>query len=426
MNKILAVLKREYLTRVKKKSFIIFTILGPVLMALLMGLPSAMMMLSPSVQQQMALVDLHGGFAGPLEDAFSEVTLDDGRSRYALELVDPGDQGPTAARQVLNQRVLDGSLDAYLVVEREFDEEGGIKYFSRNISFNEQQRMDSALYKVALDLRLADSDSGLDRGQLRELTRGVEMSVVEVTKSGEEKEKSEAARVIGFVANYLFIFLFYMMFVLWGVAIMRGVIEEKSSRIVEVLLSSLTPFQLMMGKVVGISLVGLTQMVVYALSGAAFLIYGSSQETLGPLLEGLSPTMFIYMILFYVLGYFLYATLYAAVGAVCNTEQEAQQAQMPVILLLIIPLSTVFFFMNNPTSMVAQVVSLIPFFTPFIMMVRINTVTPAFWQIALSVILMIGTNVAMIWLVGKIFRVGILMYGKRPGPMEILRWVRRS
>jgi len=254
----------------------------------------------------------------------------------------------------------------------------------------------------------------------------VEMSVVEVTKGGQEEEKSEEARVIRFAVNYLFMFLFYMMFILWGNNIMRGVIEEKSTRIVEVLLSSVTPFQLMMGKVVGIALVGLTQMGVYALSGVAFLVYGSSQEALGPLLEGLSPAMFGYMVLFYILGYFLFAALYAAVGAVCNTDQEAQQAQMPVIMLLIVPLTTIFYFINNPTSLAAQIVSLIPFFTPFIMMVRINTVTPAFWQIALSIVMLVGTNVVMIWLVGKIFRVGILMYGKRPGPMEILRWIRRS
>ncbi len=426
MNKILAILRREYLIRVKKKSFVIFTILGPVLMALLMGLPSVMMMLSPEIQQQLALVDLNGHFAGPLSEALADITLSDERPRYVLQTVVPGDEGPSAARQELNQRVLDGTLDAYLVVEDEFDEEGGIRYFARNISFNEQQRMDSALYKVVLDLRLAASDSGLDSDELQQLTRKIEMNVVEVAEGGEETEKSEEARVIGFVVNYIFIFLFYMMFVLWGVAIMRGVIEEKSSRIVEVLLSSVTPFQLMMGKVVGIALVGLTQMSVYALSGAAFLFYGSSQETLGPLLEGLSLSMFGYMILFYVLGYFLYATLYAAVGAVCNTDQEAQQAQMPIILILMAVISTVFFFINNPTSMAAQVVSLIPFFTPFIMLVRINTVTPAFWQIALSIVLLIGTNVVMIWLVGKIFRVGILMYGKRPGPLEILRWLRRS
>jgi len=426
MNKILAVLRREYLIRVKKKSFVIFTILGPVLMALLMGLPTVMMMLSPDVQQQLALVDLHGGIQKPLEEVLSEITLGDERPRYLLEPVELGDEGLTAIRQELNQRVLDGSLDAYLVVDREFEEEGGIRYFARSISFNEQQRMDGAIYKVVLDLRLATSDSGLDSDELHQLTRGIELSVVEVVEGGGEKEQSEEARVINFAVNYVFMILFYMMFILWGVTIMRGVIEEKSSRIVEVLLSSVTPFQLMMGKVVGIALVGLTQMTVYAMSGVAFLIYGSSQEKLGPLLEGISLSIFAYMILFYILGYFLYASLYAAVGAVCNTEQEAQQAQMPVILMLIVPLSTVFFFINNPTSMVAQVVSLIPFFTPFIMMVRINTVTPAFWQIALSIVLLIGTNVAVIWLVGKIFRVGILMYGKRPGPMEILRWMRRS
>jgi len=426
MNKILAVLKREYLTRVKKKSFVIFTILGPLLMALLMGLPSVMMMLSPSVQQNLALIDLHGGFAGPLESALAEYTLDDDRPRYLVERIAPGDGGATADRQALNQRVLEGSLDAYLVVNRNFDEEGGIKYFARNIGFNEQQRMDDALYKVVLDLRLEVSDSGLDRDELRQLTRGVEMSVVEVTKTGAEEEKSEGARLISFLVNYLLMFLFYMMFILWGVNIMRGIIEEKSSRIVEVLLSSVTPFQLMVGKVAGLALVGLTQMVVYAISGAAFLVFGSSQQTLGPLLKGLSPAMFGYMLLFFILGYFLYATLYAAVGAVCNTDQEAQQAQFPILILIMLPTFTSFFFINNPTSMAAQIVSLIPFFTPFIMFIRINTVMPAFWQIALSVVLLIGANVAMLWLAGKIFRVGILMYGKRPGPMEIVRWVRRS
>lgn len=426
MNKILAVLKREYLTRVKKKSFVIFTILGPVLMALLMGLPTVMMMVSPAVQQKLALIDLHGGFAAPLEKSLADYTLEDERPRYLLEVVDPGVEGPTAARQALNQRVLDGALDAYLVVNRRFDEEGGIKYYARNISFNEQQRMDGALYKVALDLRLADTDLGIDREELRHLTRGVEMSVVELSETGEEQEKSEEARVVRFAVAYLFIFLFYMMFILWGNNIMRGVIEEKSSRIVEVLLSSVTPFQLMMGKVTGIALVGLTQMGVYALSGVAFMIYGASQQTLGPLLKGVSPALFGYMILFYILGYFLYASLYAAVGAVCNTDQEAQQAQLPVVLMLIIPLSTVFYFINNPTSLAAQVISLVPFFTPFIMLVRIITVFPPIWQVALAVVLMIATNVAMIWLVGKIFRVGILIYGKRPGPMEIMRWVRRS
>jgi ABC-2 type transport system permease protein len=426
MNRILAILKREYLTRVKKKSFVIFTILGPVLMALLMGLPTVMMMLSPDVQQKLAMVDKHGGFAGPFDRALADFTLGDDRPRYLLERIEPGAGDLEEIRRTLNQRVLDGALDAYLVVNQEYDEEGGIKYFARSISFNEQQRMDGALYKVVLDLRLAASDSGLDSDALKNLTREAELSVVEVTEGGEEKEKSEEARLIGFFVNYAFIFLFYLMFVLWGVAIMRGVIEEKSSRIVEVLLSSVTPFQLMMGKVVGISLVSLTQMIVYALSGAAFFIYGSSHQTLRPLLEGLSLSMFGYMILFFVLGYFLYATLYAAVGAICNTDQEAQQAQMPIILLLVAVITTVFFFINNPTSMAAQVVSLIPFFTPFIMMVRTNTVTPPFWQIALSVVLLIGTNVLMVWLAGKIFRVGILMYGKRPGPLEILRWMRRS
>lgn len=211
---------------------------------------------------------------------------------------------------------------------------------------------------------------------------------------------------------------------------MRGVLEEKSNRVMEVLLGSLSPEQLMTGKIVGIGLVGLTQVSFYvvtvqlvrflALNKFGFL-GGLSTEVIG-VLDAFTPFKLFFFLVFFVLGFFMYTALFAAVGAVCNSEQEAQNLQGPVIMCLVIPMVATFFFVTSPDSMIATVVSLIPLFTPMVMFMRISVLTPPAWQIALSLLLLGGT----IWLffraAAKVFRLGILMYGKRPSVREIWRW----
>jgi ABC-2 type transport system permease protein len=215
---------------------------------------------------------------------------------------------------------------------------------------------------------------------------------------------------------------------------MRGILEEKSNRIMEVLLASLTPDELMTGKILGIGLVGLTQLAIYAVTVVPLRLYlssvarsgsaGDSDFDMSSMLDIFSPERLVYFVVFFLLGYLMYTALFAVIGAVCNSEQEAQNLQAPVTWILMIPMIFTFFFVNNPDSKVAVITSMIPIFTPMVMFMRISLLKPPLWQIALSILLMIVTIYLLFRGVAKIFRIGILMYGKRPTIPEIIRWAR--
>jgi len=208
--------------------------------------------------------------------------------------------------------------------------------------------------------------------------------------------------------------ILFMTLLLYGIATMRGILEEKSSRVMEVLLGSVSPGELMTGKIFGIGLVGLTQVAIYAATAGAVRIYlgaqGSSQ-TAG-ILSSFTPGKMTFFLVYFLLGYFMFTALFACIGAVCNSEQEAQNLQTPVTMCLMLPVA----------STISVIASLVPIFTPMVMFMRICVETPPAWQIALSIALSIGA----IWLIlrgaAKVFRIGILMYGKPPTIPEILRW----
>ncbi|MDT8342346.1 MAG: ABC transporter permease [Longimicrobiales bacterium] len=236
-----------------------------------------------------------------------------------------------------------------------------------------------------------------------------------------------------FITAYVGSFLLYIVVLLYAVAVMRSVLEEKTSRIVEVILSSMRPWELMLGKILGVGAVGLTQLAIWIGVGVLFLAAGlpalaaSRPEVLTPevLAEAVPGAGFAALMVTYFLGgYFIYSGLYAAVGASCNTDEEAQHAQMPVVLLLVVPIAFVAPVIQDPTGTLSVVLSFVPFFTPILMFARaaVGGVTP--FEVAASVILMAATVVGVAWVAGRIYRVGILMAGKRPTLPEIWRWVR--
>ena len=217
-----------------------------------------------------------------------------------------------------------------------------------------------------------------------------------------------------------------MAILIYGQVIMRGVIEEKSSRVVEVVLSSLRPFQLMMGKILGIGAVGLTQFSIWTLFGIGASIYSTSFIPAGAgfSMPSIPAHVFVYFVVFFILGYFLFGTLFAAIGSMVNSEKEAQQLVMPVTMFLIIPIMLMIFIIRAPDSSLAVFLSFIPFFAPILMFLRITVLLPPFGQIGASIVILILTILLMVWLTAKIYRVGILMYGKRPKFAEIVRWIR--
>jgi len=227
----------------------------------------------------------------------------------------------------------------------------------------------------------------------------------------------------------------YMVIMLYGVNVMRSVIEEKQSRIIEVLVSSLKPFELMLGKVIGVGSVGLFQVAIWAATAGLLITYsvqvaglaGLPPEAAGSIqLPGVTVELLVLVLVYFFLGYLLYSSLFAVVGASVNQDSEAQQAQMPVIMLLMFSLFMSLGAMTSPDSQLARIGSLIPFSSPIIMPVRVATSDVGYGQILLSIgILAVGV-IAVVYVSARIYRIGILMYGKRPNLKEILRWARQS
>jgi ABC-2 type transport system permease protein len=206
------------------------------------------------------------------------------------------------------------------------------------------------------------------------------------------------------------------------------VLEEKQSRIIEVLLSSVRPFDLMLGKLIGIGMVGLTQYLIWAFFGlligviAALPAISASWSSI----PRIPVAQLIFFVVFFVLGYFLYATLYAMVGAIVSSEEDGQQVQLPVTMTLVIPMLMLSMVMRNPNGTVSTILSMIPIFSPVLMFLRIGLQMPPWWQIALSIALLIMTILGLVWVAAKIYRVGVLMYGKRPTLPELAKWLRYS
>ena len=431
MHNVLMVIRREYLDRVRKKSFWIGTLIFPVIMVALVLGPMALTQLS-SGPKKVAVVDATGRLFAPMQDELSRraresAAKDEKKKKSAptgLVLESIPLQGTVEATYAaLKGRVNKDDLYAVITIGDDLDSETNFHYYGRNVGDPQtQERLESALQRAVILLRMERAQVTADPETLRKAMAGIDFETFQVSASGTESKKGFLEAYFG---TFLFVFLLYMTLLLYGIAVMRGILEEKSNRIMEVLLGSLSPQELMTGKILGVGLVGLTQIGIYVATALILpMMVPGAGGAVASAFDALNPVRLLWFLVFFVLGYFMYTALFAAVGAVCNSEQEAQNLQSPVIMCLVIPMVATFFFVSQPDSTVARVVSLIPLFTPMVMVMRINTLTPPLWEILLS----IGITLGFTWLlfrgVAKIFRIGILMYGKRPTVPEILRWAR--
>lgn len=435
MRKILAVIKREYIQIVRTKGFIIGTILGPVGMIALIVIPIIVSSVSVEKQETIGVVDLTNEIFMELDKKLDhkDYRLKDGFRRYVLEKFELY-AGTEELRHKLRERVLKKELSAYIYIPEDVLEMGArdsavrnsepeeekVEYVSEHTTdFEKLRAINRALNSVVIEKRL--KREGLDPQKVAQYIKRVELQPIKITKKGEEKDTGGT-----FMISYILALIIYMAIIIYGQVIMRGVIEEKSSRVVEVVLSSLRPFQLMMGKILGIGAVGLTQFSIWTLFGIGASVYSTSFIPAGAnfAMPSIPPHVFVYFVVFFILGYFLYGTLYAAIGSMVNSEKEAQQLVMPVTMFLIVPIMLMIFIIRAPNSPTAVFLSFIPFFAPILMFLRITVLLPPFGQIGASIVILILTILLMIWLTAKIYRVGILMYGKRPKLAEIVRWIR--
>lgn len=435
MRKILAVIKREYIQMVRTKGFIIGTVLGPVFMIALIVVPIIVSSVSVEKQETIGVVDLTNEIFMELDKKLDhkDYRLKDGFRRYVLEKFEPS-AGTEELRHELRERVLKKELSAYIYIPEDVLEIGAresavresepeqekVEYVSDHTTdFEKLRAINRALNNVVIEKRL--KREGLDPQKVAQYIKRVGLQPIKITKKGEEEDTGGT-----FMISYILALIIYMAILIYGQVIMRGVIEEKSSRVVEVVLSSLRPFQLMMGKILGIGAVGLTQFSIWTLFGIGASVYGTSFIPAGAnfAMPSIPAHVFVYFVVFFILGYFLFGTLYAAIGSLVNSEKEAQQLVMPVTMFLIVPIMLMIFIIRAPNSPIAVFLSFIPFFAPILMFLRITVLIPPFGQIGASIVILILTILFMIWLTAKIYRVGILMYGKRPKFAEIVRWMR--
>jgi ABC-2 type transport system permease protein len=261
---------------------------------------------------------------------------------------------------------------------------------------------------------------GIAAEETDEIAARVPMRTFKLSEKGAREGGLEADLLTGFV----FALMLYMTILLYGISVQRSILEDKNSRIVEILLSTVRPLQLMLGKVIGVGGVGLTQYAIWAAVAVAGSAYVKASNPAFANMATIAPLTLVFFVVYFVLGYLLYSAIYAAIGAMVNTDQEAQQMQMPVTMLLVIPMIFLQFILKDPDSTTSIVLSLVPFFTPILMMIRLTTATPPMWQLLLSVVIMLGSILACAAIAARIFRIGILMYGKRPTLPEIFRWIR--
>lgn len=424
MKKIFAVIKREYLQIVKTKGFIISTVLAPVIMIAFIAVPVLLSVKSTGEKKTIAVVDMTGQVFQEFDRTLAEYKMKDESRRYTVQEFRPT-ADISGLRSLLSQKVLANEFSAYIFIPDSILSGGEAEFVSQHVSdFDEIKRLSESLNRVVVGLRL--KKEGLDPQRVSDYMKHVGLKTIKVTPQGEKEDVGGT-----FAMAYVLVLLIYMTLIFYGSIILRGVIEEKSNRVVEVVLSSLKPFELMMGKILGIGAVGLTQYAVWALIGFVMSQYGMSMVTsLVPAASGIKfaipPYIFFYFVVFFILGYFLYGTLYAAVASTVNNEKEAQQMLMPITMFLVLPILLMTMVIKDPSGSTSVILSLIPFFAPIIMFMRICVLMPPAWQVALSIGLLGLTVVAMVWLAAKIYRIGILMYGKKPSLPEIVKWIKYS
>jgi len=451
MNKISVIIKREYVTRVRKKSFIIMTLLAPILMAAIIILPTVIMMNQGGEFKKIAVIednsDLFKGVIKNTRDAefvyLDNVKVEDlqktfqSAGYYGILYISP---------ELINVP------NAVQLISRQQPPIGLLQYIENSLK-KEIERQKLLSYKIE---------------NLDEIMKNIDTSVsIQTKKIDETGAITGTSTGIAMALAYLFGFLMYMLVFIFGAQVMRGVIEEKTSRVVEVIISSVKPIQLMMGKIIGIALVGLTQFFIWIfltvaiattvkttilpknnitemtkampqsmMSTEAQAAVAAPAATVSPELAEFSKmfdsamnqpwgTIIFCFVFYFITGYLLYASVFAAIGSAVDNETETQQFMLPVTIPIIIALMVAIGTMQNPESSLSFWCSMIPLTSPIVMMARIPFGVP-FWQIAVSMALMLVTFFGFVWMAAKVYRTGILMYGKKTSWKEMWKWLRYS
>ena len=442
MTKLLAVIKREYIQRVRTKFFVVTTILGPVMMAAFVILPPVMSGIRAGGPTRLAIVDQTGRMYDRVareltsgqksNQSTTPVGINNTREQadragklfqrsFRVEEVPLNDRSLDQIRNQLESRVQTKELDGYIILGPNLLKGEQPEFRARNAADLLTQRyIEDSIGRAVRGQRLVDA--GIKETDVEKASEPVDLRT---TGAGGAETSGRASSYFVFATGLLI----YLCVLLYGQLVLAAVVDEKETRIAEMLFSSMRAFPLMMGKLIGVSLVALTQLAIWGLAFLLFTLFGVGMlaaQGVPISLPHIPAIVLVCFVIYFLLGYFIYATLYAVVGSMVTTTQEGGQLAVPIVLMLVAGFYLSFSIIRNPNSPLAFWSSMFPFFAPITMLARVITETPPLWQIALSLAIGVATVVGLIWLASRIYRVGMLMTGKRASIPEVWRWVRQA
>lgn len=413
MTKALAVAKWEFMEKVKSKAFIIGLVLMPVIILIFAVLPGLLASKPDDRPIVIGILDETGRIFESLRSRLDEHKLPDGRPNYILKDLRNGGDIPQL-KLIATEMVISGEIEGFFTIPSTVADSGNVEYRAQNVvNFRIASRFSKAVEDIIVENRLVKD--GYDPNRIRSLLADVDVRSIKLSSKGEESESG--FREVFFSA-YIFIMALMFLVLTSGQLLIRSVVEEKTNRVIEVLLSSCSARDLMVGKILGLSALGLLQVLLWGAIGLAVTLKTGSSLFLT---ENL-----LLSAVYFALGYIMYAAIFVAAGSPVTTEQEAQQITSYVSLLLVFPIVLAIPAMQNPDSTLIKVLTFIPILTPAFMLLRMPIQMPATWEIIATISLLVISTAALMWIAGKIFRIAILVYGKRPTVRELIRWLRTA
>jgi len=421
MRKIYKVAQREFVETVKTRTFILGLLVVPLIIGsiILFGQWFAPRPDAPRAPVRVRVTSPSQTLSAEIKIVFDQYNLAHPLGSLTLEVVDAGGG---AVEEQAKEDLRKGRLDAYAALEGNLEgEEGAIRLFTHKAKPSQVDALGTVerlLREAVIDRRY--ETRGLDRKMLVAISK-VSIQWAELGEAqDQERTQGKSQQMARMMVPFAFMYLIFIGIVGMGQHMVSSIIEEKNSRIIEVLLSAVSPFELMTGKIAGLAAVGLTVMALYGVAGYAAARWKGLQIDIG-------ADLLVYGLIYYILGFVLFSAILAGVGSVCNTIKETQSLMMPIMLVFIIPMIAWPRLAQEPNGELARVLSYVPPATPMVMVLRLSSGT-AIWtgEVVLSILVLIVGVLATMWAAAKVFRTGILLYGKRPGPREILRWLREG
>ncbi len=414
MNKIFSVAKWEFIEKVKTKAFLISMIITPVIIITFTVLPTLLGSQKSETTKVIGVVDKSGLYFDGLKEKIFRVKLSNNLPGYVLVNLTPEKNDSVKLQKYADEEVFSHKISGYLFIRHGGTDSVSIQWRSRSTAnFKDIRTFEQAFNEVRIDLKF--KQEGIDTSLKKYISNQVDIKPIKITKGGKDTE-SDFLTV--FFSSFVFIILLMIMILSSGGMLVRSLLEEKSNRLIEILVSSCTPTQLLTGKIIGLSLLNLFQMFIWSLIGIA--LAGSIT---------ISPEAFANIgldLVYFILGFVFYTGIFVGVGSIVTTEQEAQQFTSYISMILVLPIVFAITALQNPNSELVQILSYIPLTTPSIMLLRLNISPIPLWDILTTIFILIISILISIYIASKIFKIGILSYGKRPSVRELINWIWES